>query len=47
MLLCKDCIFSATNSENPIQNVLLYRNECTMKNESRTVLLITHKISPQ
>lgn len=47
MLLCKDCIFSATNSENPIQNVLLYNSECTMKNESRTVLLITLKFPPK
>lgn len=47
MLLCKDYIFSATNSGNPIQNVLLYSYECTMKAKSRTVLYITPKFPPR
>lgn len=47
MLLCKDYIDSATNSENPIQKVLLYSYECTMKAKSRTVLYITPKFPPK
>lgn len=47
MLLCKDYIDSATNSENSIQKVLLYSYECTMKAKSRTVLYITPKFPPK